>query len=277
MSTQAHWAAALLDPNLPPPPGVVAWNGSDPAQRLGVYRNNVVVSLVDALASTFPVTQALVGKAFFRAMGQTFVRRQPPCHPVLSAYGEGFPSFVEQFPPAASVPYLADVARLEWLRLQVLHAADAQALSLQEAQAWLADPDRLTQQTCTLVPALQTLSTPHAAVSIWAAHQPDSGLCLENVNTHQAEAALVFRTGWDVMVLQVSPATVCLVAQLRSGHTWGDALAAATLTDPEWDVAQALVCLFQHALIAQEEGPPTTALHNHPDTSLTDQPYRSRP
>jgi hypothetical protein len=276
MSTQAHWAAALLDPNLPPPPGVLAWNGSDPAQRLGVYRNNVVVSLVDALACTLPVTQALVGEAFFRAMAQTFVCQEPPRHPVLTGYGEGFPSFVEQFPPAASVPYLADVARLEWLRLQVLHAADAQPLPLQEAQAWLVDPDCLAQQTCALVPALQTLSTQHAAVSIWAAHQPDSGLHLEDVNTQQAEAALVFRAGWDVMVLQVSPATVCFVAQLRAGHTWGDALDAAALTDPEWDAAQALVCLFQHALIA-DGGDVPTPLHNHPDTHRIDQPSRSRP
>ena len=50
MSTQTAFAAALLDPDLPPPDRLIAWNGSDPARRFAVYRNNVVVSLVDALA-----------------------------------------------------------------------------------------------------------------------------------------------------------------------------------------------------------------------------------
>ena len=70
MIDQAAFARALLDPALPPPADVCAWNGSDPAARLAVYRNNVMVSLLGVLADTFPVTRELVGDAFFRAMGQ---------------------------------------------------------------------------------------------------------------------------------------------------------------------------------------------------------------
>lgn len=53
MSHQQAIAAALLDPAQPCPPGLTTWNGSDPAHRFAVYRNNVIVSLVDALADTF--------------------------------------------------------------------------------------------------------------------------------------------------------------------------------------------------------------------------------
>mgnify|MGYP001390820627 CR=1 FL=1 len=45
----SHFAAALLDAERAVPSGLVAWNGSDPARRFAIYRNNVVVSLVDAL------------------------------------------------------------------------------------------------------------------------------------------------------------------------------------------------------------------------------------
>ena len=89
------------------------------ARFLAVYRNNVVVSLVDALAQTFPVTHQLVGEAFFRALAQVFVRAHPPRTRVLSHYGDGLPGFVARFPPAAGLPYLADVARVEW----ALHCA----------------------------------------------------------------------------------------------------------------------------------------------------------
>ena len=74
VGSQAAFAAALLYPARPCPPGLHAWNGSDPAARLAVYRNNVVSSLIDALADTFPVVQQLVGEEFFRAMAGVFAR-----------------------------------------------------------------------------------------------------------------------------------------------------------------------------------------------------------
>ena len=113
MTTHADFAAALLDPEAALPAGLVVWNGSDPAHRFAVYRNNVTSALSDVLADSFPVTQQLVGEEFFRAMARVFLRRSPPSSPMLSAYGEGFPAFVEDFAPARAVPYLADVARLE--------------------------------------------------------------------------------------------------------------------------------------------------------------------
>ena len=55
---EARFAAALLDSRQGCPAGLRTWNGSDPAARLAVYRNNVVSSLIDALADTFPVAIA---------------------------------------------------------------------------------------------------------------------------------------------------------------------------------------------------------------------------
>ena len=67
MNSQQAFANALTDPAQPCPPGLISWNQSDVAQRFAVYRNNVMASLVDALADTFVVTQELVGPEFFRA------------------------------------------------------------------------------------------------------------------------------------------------------------------------------------------------------------------
>ena len=93
--SQADFSAALFDPARACPPGLFAWNGSDPAARLAVYRNNVIASLVDALADGFPVVQELVGAEFFRAMAAVFVRQTPPRTRVLAQYGDSeFPRFV---------------------------------------------------------------------------------------------------------------------------------------------------------------------------------------
>ena len=100
----ATFAAALLNPAAPCPSGLVTWNGSDAAQRFGVYRNNVTVSLIEALADTFPVVQQLVGDAFFRVMAGEFARQSPPTSPVLAWYGDAFADFIVAFTPATGVP-----------------------------------------------------------------------------------------------------------------------------------------------------------------------------
>ena len=93
----ATFAAALLDPAAPRvPPGLVTWNGSDAAQRFGVYRNNVTVSLIEALADTFPSCSNWSAKTFHAMVGE-FVRRSPPVSPVLAWYGDTFADFVAAF------------------------------------------------------------------------------------------------------------------------------------------------------------------------------------
>ena len=253
MSAQLHWAQALLNPAHTVPNGLITWNHSDPERRLAVHRNNVVVSLLDALAHSFPITQQLVGEDFFRAMAQVFVRAHPPRTRVLSHYGHELPSFIARFPPAAGLPYLADVARLEWQRLQALHAADAQPLDATSLSTLLQDTDALPTLRWQVAPSLHVLRSPHAAVSIWAAHQEDSGIALEGVDLAQAESALVFRSGWDVMVLQTSPGLAALVEGLLDNAPFGEALDPAYVAEPEFDLSQALAVLIRHELLTGAE------------------------
>lgn len=249
MSMQTAWAQTLLDPTQVAPDGLRAWNHSDPQKRLAVYRNNVVVSLVEALAQTFPVTQQLVGEPFFRAMAQVFVRAHPPRTRVLGHYGDDLPGFIAQFPPAAGLPYLPDVARLEMQRLQALHAADAPALDAAAIATALEDPEALPLQRWRLHPSLRLLHSLHAAVSIWAAHQDGSGIVLETVDTTAPESALVFRSGLDVMVLQASPGMAAWVRSLLDRCTLSEAIEQASGAEPAFDLTTALVTLIRHELL----------------------------
>ncbi|MDZ4255109.1 MAG: DNA-binding domain-containing protein, partial [Sulfuritalea sp.] len=157
MNSQGAFAEALLAAEPVCPPGLTTWNGSAPEKRFAVYRNNVIVSLIDALADSFPVTQELVGEAFFRAMARQFVRENPPRSPVLALYGDGFAEFIAAFPAAAELAYLADVARLELLRVQAWHAADAEPLAAQHMGRLLGDAEALPQIRFALHPSLRIL------------------------------------------------------------------------------------------------------------------------
>ena len=154
MNYQQTSATALFDPAQPCPAGLIAWNGSDPARRFGVYRNNVIVSLVDALADTFAVTQELVGVQFFRAMAREFAGTNPPTSPLLAFYGDTFPDFIEHFPPATGLPYLADVARIEHLRVHAYHAADLEPVHAETIAAALAEVADLPHLRLAIHPAV---------------------------------------------------------------------------------------------------------------------------
>jgi len=224
MKAHADFSAALRAPSFVCPPGLTAWNGSDPAKRFAVYRNNVIVSLVDALADSYPVVQALVGEAFFRAMAGEFVRRSPPRSPVLAWYGDGFADFVAGFPPAAGLPYLTDTARLEWLRVEAWHAADAAPLPAERLADLLTAADALPESRFILHPALRVLTSAHPVVSLWAAHQADDPACtLAEIDLAQAEAALLIRPALDVAIIPVDPATASFFRCLQAGLPLGAA------------------------------------------------------
>lgn len=85
------------------------------AGRMKLYRRNVFGAIINALRITYPVIEKLVGKEFFAAACREFIKSSPPASGNLDDYGAGFSTFLKHFPPAASLPYLPDVARLEWL------------------------------------------------------------------------------------------------------------------------------------------------------------------
>jgi hypothetical protein len=250
MSGQAAFAEALLADNAICPPGLVTWNGSDPQKRFAVYRNNVIVGLVDALADSFPVTQALVGADFFRAMAREFVRRSPPRSPVLALYGGGFAEFIEGFAPAAALPYLSDTARLELLRVQAWHAADADAITQEEVAAVLADPDGLPAARFVLHPSLSLLASAHAIVSLWAAHQAESvTTALAAVDPAQAETALLCRKGLEVEIFRIDGGTAAFIGPLQQGLSFSAAVAQALQADNDFDPVATLALLLRAAAI----------------------------
>ena len=247
MSHQQAIAAALLDPERPCPPGMTTWNGSDPARRFAVYRNNVIVALVDALADTFAVTQELVGEPFFRAMAREFAGTNPPTSPLLAFYGDAFPDFIERFPPAAGVPYLADVARLEYLRVRAYHAADRGPVCMEAIGAALGDEADLPELKLAIHPAVGVLDSTAAVVSLWAAHQGIGDLAA--VIPVAPETALVLRDGLDVEVMRIPRAVGVFIAALGRGAALGEAVVSAQRVDPGFDATASLALLIQNSAI----------------------------
>src|SRR5260221_11795223 len=110
---QRTFAAALLDPRLPTPDGLVGPDGRPSSRRFAVYRNNVMVGLTQTLKDAYPAVQRIVGADFFQVMARAFVAIEPPRPPMLVDYGREFPEFIGRFCPAAGLPHLSDISCLK--------------------------------------------------------------------------------------------------------------------------------------------------------------------
>ena len=200
----------------------------------------MVVGLIDALALRFPVVRRLVGDEFFRAMAQLYVTARPPTSPIMMLYGETFPEFIDEFAPAAAVPYLGDVARLEIARGRAYHAADAVPKS---PQAFAALPmDRLTHLRVQLHPSVSIIVSSYPIVSIWKVNSdPDHAV---PIAPWAAEAALVSRPFTDVEVRRLPPGAAAFLSCLSQNGTVAHAVEAGTAASAEFDVVESLALLI---------------------------------
>lgn len=248
---QAVFAAALLAPGRAVPADLGRPGMPQPVRRFGVYRNNVTVSLIEALEAAFPAVRRLVGAEFFKAAARVYARQQPPRSPVMLFYGETFPDFLESFEPAAGVPYLGDVARLEWARLKAYHAEDATALPI----ACLAPvPEgEISQVTFTLHPSLTLLRSRFPVASLWAA---TSGASSDHdVDMKRGEEVAVLRPDADVD-LRVLPAGGYVFLQaLSAGANLGLAASEAAGACETFDLAAHLAGLFDLGAVAAVHAP----------------------
>ena len=224
---EAGFAPALLDPAAPAPAGLVE------PKRYDIHRNNVTVSLIDAIAAIYPAVERITGTDFFRTMARAHVRSTPPASPLLFEYGRDFPDFIDAYAHAQQMPWLGDVARIERAWLDAYHAADAQVLSLADLAA--VDPARLADAVLVPHPAARVVRSRYPAWSIFVMNrQPAApGARFES---DAAEDTLVTRPAFDVMVRLLPPGGASLLVALMSGQSLGAAVAAAAADSEAFDL-----------------------------------------
>ncbi|CAN7570515.1 putative DNA-binding domain-containing protein [Phyllobacterium sp. LjRoot231] len=240
-SYAAAFALALLDPDHATPFQVSGPNGKLADKRYNVYRNNVTVSLIEALAATFPATRRITGEDFFRAMARSHIRASPPTSPLLFEYGRDFPAFIERYEYARPMPWLADVARIERAWLDAYHAADVPPLSPQDLAS--IPPERLGGIVLAPHPATRIVFSPYPAVSIFVANRSSGPV--GPIEATGPESALVTRPALDVTVRTLPPGGFAFLDWLIKGETFGTAVAAGMAASPEFDLSANIVGMLE--------------------------------
>lgn len=220
--------------------------GLAPAARLQIYRNAVAATQIDALRASYPAVLALVGADFFEAAAARFRLWQPSASGNLQDFGEGFAEFLAVMPEAHALAYLADVARLDWLRQEAALATDAAPLDAQGLMTTLAaNPARLWLG---LHPSLRLLASEHAVLTVWRYSQaPTSeGLRLDGLG----ERVAIWRAGQDVAMAALDTASFAFVAALAEHCDLDSAHARALATDSDFDLTACLRSLIAQELIS---------------------------
>jgi hypothetical protein len=209
--------------------------------RLSVYKYNLFTRLIEALVATYPAVLRLVGAEFFRFAAQEYIASSTPRSPTLLEYGATFPEFLRDFAPAASVPYLADVARLEYLYLESYHAAEAVSGTAEDLQAILAG--QRSDAGIHLHPSARLMSSPFPVSRIWEINVRPTPIDDQIEIPGESEHLLIVRPQAVVEVRRVAFGAHAALAAFARGASLREAQSAASTAEPALDLHTHLVAL----------------------------------
>jgi hypothetical protein len=238
---QDAFAQALLAPN-PDASDVSAVAALARQPGFAVYRNTVLKGCVDALQANYPAVARLVGEEWFRAAASLYAHANLPSQPTLLHYGDGFAAFLANFEPAADLPYLPGVARLDRFWTEAHVARDEAPVD----PGMLAGLDPEQVQRVVLRPHLSARWAwfdDQPVYTIWARNRgaaPEDETDIE----WRGEGALVVRPRDAVHWTGIDAAGCAFLDACAAGHSLAEAGAAALAVDPGADLARLGAQLF---------------------------------
>lgn len=193
-----------------------------PEGRLRIYHNTALLLLTEALAANFPATCRIVDRRFFAYAAAEFARGHPPRQPRLAEYGADLPEFLAGFGPASGLPWLPDLARLEWSMLECQEAGEAAVLTAADLRAHA--PEDVPRLGLSRHPACRLVASPHPIDRIrefaLAAVEGGAAPALEG----EPVRLLIRRAPEGVAVRRLGEEAFRVLERLFSGQSVGEVL-----------------------------------------------------
>ena len=237
---QLRFADAVLavDGNAP---ALALAGGTTGAERIGVYRRTIRSNYRNALGATYPVVRRLVDAPFFHAAVDAYVAAHPSRSGDLNEYGATFGDFLAGYRPASDLPYLPDVARLEWAIDEASRAADSSA-SPDEVLGTLARvrAERLPALRIEMDPSCRTIASSFPVFRIWQVNQPDHNGELRVDFDSSPDRLRIRRESNGVALERLGAGEFAWLAALMEGAALAAAIDLARDADAAFDFGVAL-------------------------------------
>jgi hypothetical protein len=192
----------------------------DAAARIEIYADMYRARLVDVLREDFPRVCALLGDEAFSTVAGRYLACHPSSHPSVRHLGHRFAGHLatERLPQ----PFLADLAHLEWARVEVFDAPDPEPLRLADLAAIA--PTDWPALTLRPIAACRVVSSAWPVHEIWAAAADgDAGGTWPAAPT----TVRVWREGWSVSHAAMGAVEGEAFGILRRGVPFAEVCAAA--------------------------------------------------
>jgi hypothetical protein len=223
--------------------------------RLAVYRGNVFGNCSKALAGAYPIVRKIVGEEFFEDLSRAYWRSRPSVSGDLNEYGRGFDAFLAGCAQVQDLPYLPDVAHMEWLAHRAYYAADSARFDPSRLAAL--PPERHPGLRPVLARACALFESHWPLARIWEVHQDDYTGEINVDLGAGGERILVHRPAWRAVVIGLGAADHALLCAIRDGLALGPALEAALAADPAYGPSAALArWVGAGAIVALAAGEP---------------------
>lgn len=203
-------------------------------ERLKIYRGNIFGNLTGALLDTYPLIEKLTGDGFSKSLIRAFILENPPREACLNRYGGALAGFIESFAPAKNLPYLPDVAGLEWAMNEAYYAPNDEALTPAALQN--VPIEKLADVVLPLRSSVRLMDSRWPLLAI-------RDFCLKE-NRNEAETLdldkggcrlMIYRSGLSAEIVPLELSEHAFLQGIQAGKPLGERLESVLKTFPGFD------------------------------------------
>ena len=186
--------------------------------RLEVYAEGYLARIREALAEVYEAVRHVAGERAFTALAEAYARQFPSHEYNLTMAGRFLPEFLPGYPLTASLPFLPDLASLEWQVCRAFHSFDEPSLPV--ARLAQIPAERWERVTLRFQPSVSLAASAWPIRDIWAARgTPRADVDIDI--TGRPQQILVYRRDERVMGELLDPREYRLLDGLVKGATLG--------------------------------------------------------
>lgn len=203
----------------------------DPEAALDVYRKDYRARLSNALADNFEAVWWVLGDEDFFNLCWEYIQAHPSMKPDLGEQGIYFSEFLKNHPLSKNIPFLSDLARLEWAFQEAFACEREPALSAEE----VAGLNDLESRILPFKKSIRLISSPWNIHAFWQARESDDD---PEINVNSENHLILHKKASDGMIYfqPMSKGGMDLFSIMLKGHSLGQALDDPNLKIEEADV-----------------------------------------
>lgn len=206
--------------------------------RLKIYRNHIVTTLSEVLVMNFPLVEIITGEDFLKTAAKIYLFDNPPTEACLDRYGTSFPDFLTSYQHASNLPYLPDIARLDWVMNEARISKEDSTLTADDLAA--ADPNTLEPSIFQLKKCVRLLKSNYPLDRIYHFCEEKSDESDTLDASPETTHIMVTRLGWDPKIFKLDEAEYLMLQCLSDEKTLGECLEITMNQFPEFNFGEFL-------------------------------------